>query len=135
MNKKEFSEIISLIQIAYNKQYLKEEIEVMYDLLKDFEYNTLKVAIKRLIATSRYVPNVSQIITEYKQIKRDEGYNKILKARELGNIKTNEELDKAMKWLDKGIVPDWLDKDLQETPMSETELENLQKEFEEILNN
>lgn len=135
MNKKEFSEIISLIQIAYNKQYLKEEIEVMYDLLKDFEYNTLKVAIKRLIATSRYVPNVSQIISEYKQIKRDEGYNKILKARELGNIKTNEELDKAMKWLDKGIVPDWLDKDLQETPMSETELENLQKEFEEILNN
>lgn len=135
MNKKEFSEIISLIQIAYNKQYLKEEIEVMYDLLKDFEYDTLKIAIKRLIATSRYVPNVSQIITEYKQIKRDEGYNKILKARELGNIKTNEELDKAMKWLDKGIVPDWLDKDLQETPMSETELENLQKEFEEILNN
>ncbi len=135
MNKKEFSEIISLIQIAYNKQYLKEEIEVMYDLLKDFEYNTLKIAIKRLIATSRYVPNVSQIISEYKQIKRDEGYNKILKARELGNIKTNEELDKAMKWLDKGIVPDWLDKDLQEMPMSENELENLQKEFEEILNN
>lgn len=132
MNKKEFSEIISLIQIAYNKQYLKEEIEVMYDLLKDFEYDTLKIAIKRLIATSRYVPNVSQIISEYKQIKRDEGYNKILKARELGNIKTNEELDKTMKWLDKGIVPDWLDKDLQEMPMSETELEELQKEFEEF---
>lgn len=133
MNKKEFSEIISLIQIAYNKQYLKEEIEVMYDLLKDFEYNTLKIAIKKLIATSRYVPNVSQIISEYKQIKRDEGYNKILKARELGNIKTNEELDKAMKWLDKGIVPDWLDKDLQETPMSENELKELQKEFEEFM--
>lgn len=133
MNKKEFSEIISLIQIAYNKQYLKEEIEVMYDLLKDFEYDTLKIAIKRLIATSRYVPNVSQIISEYKQIKRDEGYNKILKARELGNIKTNEELDKAMKWLDKGIVPDWLDKDLHETPMSENELKELQKEFEEFV--
>ena len=49
MNKKEFSEIISLMQIAYNKQYSKEEIEVMYDLLKDFEYNTLKVAIKKVI--------------------------------------------------------------------------------------
>ena len=133
MNKKEFSEIISLMQIAYNKQYSKEEIEVMYDLLKDFEYNTLKVAIKKLITISRYVPNVSQIISEYKQIKRDEGYNKILKARELGNIKTNEELDKAMKWLDKGIVPDWLDKNLQEMPMNENELEELQKEFEEFL--
>lgn len=133
MNKKEFSEIISLIQIAYNKQYSKEEIEVMYDLLENFEYNTLKIAIKRLITTSRYVPNVSQIISEYKQIKRDEGYNKIMKARELRNIKTNEELDKAMKWLDKGIVPDWLDKDLQEIPMSENELKELQKEFEEFL--
>ena len=133
MNKKEFSEIISLIQIAYNKQYSKEEIEVMYDLLENFEYNTLKIAIKRLITTSRYVPNVSQIISEYKQIKRDEGYNKIMKARELGNIKTNEELDKAMKWLDKGIVHDWLDKDLQEIPMSENELKELQKEFEEFL--
>ena len=56
-----------------------------------------------------------------------------MKARELGNIKTNEELDKAMKWLDKGIVPDWLDKNLQEMPMNENEIEELQKEFEEFL--
>ena len=38
----------------------------------------------------------------------------IEKAKELGNIKSELELDKAIKFLDKGITPVWLDKEIKE---------------------
>ena len=114
MNTKEFSRIINLLKLSYNKNYTKEELETMYDFLKDYDYYIMNKAVRILISKSNYVPNIAQIINEYKETKKEMNYEMIEKAKELGNIKSELELDKAIKFLDKGIVPNWLDKEIKE---------------------
>ena len=114
MNAKEFSRIINLLKISYNKNYTKEELETMYDFLKDYDYYIMNKAVRILISKSNYVPNIAQIINEYKETKKEMNYEMIEKAKELGNIKFELELDKAIKFLDKGITPVWLDKEIKE---------------------
>lgn len=114
MNAKEFSRIINLLKISYNKNYTKEELETMYDFLKDYDYYIMNKAVRILISKSNYVPNIAQIINEYKETKKEMNYEMIEKAKELGNIKSELELDKAIKFLDKGITPVWLDKEIKE---------------------
>ena len=114
MNTKEFSKIINLLKISYNKNYTKEELETMYDFLKDYDYYIMNKAVRILISKSNYVPNIAQIINEYKETKKEMNYEMIEKAKELGNIKSELELDKAIKFLDKGITPVWLDKEIKE---------------------
>lgn len=114
MNKTEFSKIINLLKISYNKNYAKEELETLYEFLQDYEYQTMNKAIKKLISKNNYIPNVSQMISEYKEIKKELGYGSITKAKRLGNIKTEQESDKAFRFIDKGITPNWLDKEIKE---------------------
>lgn len=121
MNTKEFSEIINLLKISYNKTYSKEELETMYEFLKDYDYYTMNKAIRILVSKSNYVPNIAQIINEYKETKKELNYEMINKAKELGNIKSELELDKAIKFLDKGIVSNWLDKEIKEDKITKDE--------------
>lgn len=114
MNKTEFSKIINLLKISYNKSYTKEELETLYEFLQDYEYQIMNKAIKKLISKNNYIPNVSQMISEYKEIKKELGYGSITKAKRLGNIKTEQESDKALRFIDKGITPNWLDKEIKE---------------------
>lgn len=114
MNKTEFSKIINLLKISYNKSYTKEELETLYEFLQDYEYQIMNKAIKKLISKNNYIPNVSQMISEYKEIKKELGYGSITKAKRLGNIKTEQESDKAFRFIDKGITPNWLDKEIKE---------------------
>lgn len=120
MNTKTFSEIINLIKVGYNKTYDKEELETMYELFKDYDSEILKQAVKNLIG-SKYIPSVSQIINQYTLIKRDQDYERIVKAKEMGVIQTKEEFDKCIKWLDKGIVPNWLGANIKEDKISQEE--------------
>lgn len=121
MNTKEFSRIINLLKISYNKNYTKEELETMYDFLKDYDYYIMNKAVKILISKSNYVPNIAQIINEYKETKKEMNYEMIEKAKELGNIKFELELDKAIKFIDKGIKPNWLDKEIKEDKITTEE--------------
>lgn len=130
MNTKEFSKIINLLKTSYNKNYTKEELETMYDFLKDYDYYTMNKAIRILISKSNYVPNIAQIINEYKETKKELNYEMIDKAKELGNIKSELELDKAIKFLDKGIIPNWLDKELKSDLISEEEAKEILEDWE-----
>ncbi len=60
-------------------------------------------------------------------------YNNARSLKYLIQVLTNPRREKTIVAKKSGINPSWLNEDLQETPMNENELKELQKEFEEFL--
>ena len=61
MTKKEFLEGITLLGVAYDKEFTKEQIEVWYSMLGGYSKNQFRNAIKELIKTEKYLPTIADI--------------------------------------------------------------------------
>ena len=61
MTKEEFLEGITLLGIAYDKEFTKEQIEVWYSMLCGYSKEELRNAIKELIKTETYMPTIAHI--------------------------------------------------------------------------
>ena len=53
MNKEKFLKIMTYMGIAYNKEFTKEQLEVWYSFLKEYNDNELNNAVKNLINTEK----------------------------------------------------------------------------------
>lgn len=69
MTKEEFLEGMTLLGIAYDKEFTKEQIEVWYSMLCGYTKEQLRDAIKELIKTETYMPTIAHIT---KQIAKKE---------------------------------------------------------------
>lgn len=61
MTKKEFLEGITLLGVAYDKEFTKEQIEVWYSMLGGYSKKQFRNAIKELIKTEKYLPTIADI--------------------------------------------------------------------------
>lgn len=129
MRLEEFNECMIYLGVAYNKEFTQNEIKVYYDFLKNYNIDTLKIAIKSIISKSKYAPKISELIEECDNCKsslrnevlkymRETGYFKLGIIRENGEqiILTDEHAmrnyEKASRFLERGIIPDWLQEDI-----------------------
>lgn len=129
MRLEEFNECMIYLGVAYNKEFTQNEIKVYYDFLKNYNIDTLKIAIKNIISKSKYAPKISELIEECENCKsssrnevlkymREAGYFKLGIIRSNGEqiILTDEHAmrnyEKASRFLERGIVPDWLQEDI-----------------------
>lgn len=72
MSKEDFLEGMTLLGIAYDKEFTKEQIEVWYSMLGGYSKEQLRNAIKELIKTETYMPTIAHIT---KQIAKRETLN------------------------------------------------------------
>lgn len=64
MTKEDFLEGITLLGVAYNKEFTKEQIEVWYSMLGGYSKEQLRDAIKELIKTETHLPTIAHITNQ-----------------------------------------------------------------------
>ena len=64
MNIEEFTKAMTFLGISYSKEFTQKQIKVWYEFFKDTSSETFKQAIKRLIATNKFLPSIAEINEE-----------------------------------------------------------------------
>lgn len=125
------SSAIAKLKIAYPyyfKELKTEELAGMISMYQEFlsGYNelTLNNAIKSIIAKSKYMPSINELINECEASKTfravpildimlKDGYFK-KGIHELEDTHATRNYEKALMWIEKGIIPDWLLEDMKQ---------------------
>ena len=64
MTAEEFSKALTFLGVAYNKEFTNEQAKIWYEFFKTTSEETFKKAIKRLIATNKFMPSIAEINQE-----------------------------------------------------------------------
>ena len=112
MKKEEMVKGLTYLGLAYNYQYTQEECELYYDFLQDYHYQTFVAAVKNLIRRSKFIPKVNELIDECNNCKEVSKIKVIEYMNSKGYFKTSREYDKTIVFMERGIVPDWLQADI-----------------------
>ena len=102
MTKQEFTQAMTILGIAYNKEFTPEQIEVWYEFFYDTSFDVFNKAIKRVIPKSEFIPSIARLRGEIAQITNpmlqlnvdDEWTNVINQIRKHGTYITAEEFNK-----------------------------------------
>lgn len=112
MEKIEFVKGMSYLGIAVGKEYTQEECDVFYDFLKDYNYKVFIQAIKNRIKKASFPPKINELIEECNLCDNNFKFIVIEFMKESGYFKVVSEYDKAMMFVKRGIVPEWLKEDI-----------------------
>lgn len=112
MTEQEFLESMTYLGLAYGKQYTQEEIKQHYDFLKDYNDITFINAIKNIIKTSKFLPKITDLIEACEGSKTQTRFDVIEYMNKVGYFKTPNEYEKAILFMERGVVPSWLQKDI-----------------------
>ena len=126
MKKIEFVEQMKILTMAYSNNYSQQELELWYEYFIDVDYNNFKNAIKDIIKTNKYKPSISELLEKCEQNKTQIKFDILTKMKSDGYFKTEFEYDKALKWLETGIIPSWFKEDMKK-------YNNLQLENKKLL--
>lgn len=114
------SSVILKLKLAYPSYFNKltdEELIALAQMYKDelskYNENTLNIAIKNLIRSSKYMPSLNEIIEECESNKTHITNTIIERMKKDGYFKSPSEIDKVYMWLAKGIIPSWLKEDMR----------------------
>ena len=112
MGKTEFVKAMSFLGVAFGKEYTTEECDVYYSFLKEFDYQVFVSAIKNRIKKSPYLPKINELIEECDLCQEEIKFKVIEFMNEHGYFKATVEYEKSIRFLKSGIVPSWLQKDI-----------------------
>lgn len=114
------SSVIIKLQVAYPSYFSKltedESIALaqMYkDELSKYNEETLSEAIKNVIRKCKYMPSLSEIISECESNKKRYANEIIEMMKADGYFRGDNDLDKVYMWLNEGIIPSWLREDMK----------------------
>lgn len=103
---------LKFLGLAYGKEFDQSECQVYYDFLQDYSYDTFRQAVKSIIKKSKFLPKINELIDECDNFKHQIRYDVVEFMRQRGYFKAPEEYEKTTMWLTKGIVPAWLQEDI-----------------------
>lgn len=114
------SSVIAKLKIAYPYYFDKltdEEFTGLVIMYQEelYMYNkmTLTNAIKSIIRKSKFMPTLNEIIEECEMLKIRKKNIIIEKMIVAGYFKDPKEIDKTYKFMEEGIIPDWLLEDMK----------------------
>lgn len=61
MNKQDFLEGITILGVAYDKEFTEEQVSVWYQMLGNYTKQEFKSAIQELIKTEEHLPSIAKI--------------------------------------------------------------------------
>lgn len=108
MNQEEFIKILTYLGAAYGKEYTQNETSLHYDFLHSYSYETFKKAVQNIIRTSKFLPKVSELIEECDRCKEQIRYEILDYMQKQRYFKTPIEYEKATMFMEIGVVPNWL---------------------------
>lgn len=112
MKQEELVKGLTYLGMAYGKEYSKMECEQHYDFLKSYNYETFIAAIKNIIKTSKFLPKITDLITACDNAKTIVRCDVLEYMNKLGYFKTPNEYSKTILFMERGIVPGWLQDDI-----------------------
>lgn len=106
----------------YFKELTNDQLVIWYEMFKDVSIDDFNQAIKEISRESQYMPNAnillekcSQInirnISQIVQFMYEDGYFHRGVER-LSDEHANRNFDKTMMWIEKGIIPSFLEDDI-----------------------
>ena len=125
------SEMIMKLKTIYPYYFEKmDEIQIAglcktyQEELKEYNQETLTTAIKNIIRNNKYMPSLSEIIEECDKCRThqaneivermwQDGYFKKGAYGELDDTQAYRNYNKTLKFIEEGIIPDWLREDMK----------------------
>ena len=111
---KEFVSTMAYLGLAYNRSFNEQELDVWYDILKEYPDEVLVRVVKDIIKTEKFLPSISKVVEECKKYKKLDRYEVLEQMRANNYFKTAEEYLKAKQWLEEGVMPEWFKQALKE---------------------
>lgn len=112
MTETEFVKGLTYLGLAYKQEFSKTETEVYYDFLKEYSYETFVNAIKNIIKTSKFLPKITELIEACENAKSLVRFDVLEYMNKIGYFKDPSEYQKASLFMERGIVPSWLQEDI-----------------------
>lgn len=112
MTKEELVKGLTYLGTAYGKEYTTIELEQHYDFLREYSYETFVAAIKSIIRKSKFLPKITELLEECEKFKEQIKFNVIEFMNSKGYFKHIREYEKATDFMTRGIVPEWLQEDI-----------------------
>ena len=112
MSEQEFIESMTYLGLAFNKTYTQEEIKQHYDFLKEYNDTIFTTAIKNIIKTSKFLPKINELIEACENAKSVIRFDVLEYMKQIGYFKDPSEYVKASHFMESGIVPSWLQNDI-----------------------
>lgn len=112
MSEQEIVKGLTYLGMAYGKEFTKQECEQHYDFLKEYNYETFVTAIKNIIRTSKFLPKITDLLEACEECKTTMKFDVIEYMNKAGYFKDIKEYEKATSFMEKGIVPSWLQSDM-----------------------
>ena len=125
MKQEEFVKGLTYLGMAYGKEYNQMETKQIYEFVKEYNYETFVKAINNIIRTSKFVPKIADLIEECEKCKSatktevikymwNTGYFKLSYRPEhqLSDEHAMRNYNKVIMWLERGLLPDWLQEDI-----------------------
>ena len=123
MDKLDFTEGMKILSSCYHKDISNDDFVIWYELLQDIEPEIFKKSIIDLCKERSYMPTIHDILDKTKttknnyylsileQMKKD-GYFKLgVESLPLEHEERN--YDKSIRWIERGITPEFLMNDMR----------------------
>lgn len=114
------SGMIAKFKIAYPYYFKELKNEELIGMISMFQeelsgYNELTIsnATKSIIRNNKFMPTLKEIIDECEKAKTYKTNAVIEKMIKAGYFKDPREIDKTYKFIEEGIIPDWLVEDMK----------------------
>ena len=103
---------LQMLGMAYGKEFSQQECELYYEFLQGYTYETFKTAIKNIIKSSKFLPKVTDIIEACEGAKTQTRFDVVEFMKQMGYFKHIKEYDKTILFMERNIVPEWLQNDI-----------------------
>lgn len=114
------SGMIAKFKIAYPYYFKDLKNEELIGMISMFQeelngYNELTIsnATKSIIRKNKFMPTLKEIIDECENVRTYKISVIIEKMKKAGYFKDPREIDKTYKFIEEGIIPDWLIEDMK----------------------
>ena len=105
---------LQMLGMAYGKEFTQQECELYYEFLQEYSYETFKTAVKNIIRTSKFMPKINELIAACDNAKTQVKFDVLEFMQNKGYFKAASEYEKASLFMERGNVPEWLQKDINE---------------------
>lgn len=113
MSEQELVKGLTYLGMAYGKEFTKQECQIHYDFLKEFNYETFVKAIKNIIKKSKFLPKITELLEECENCKEQVKFEVLEFMNSKGYFKAPIEYEKASLFMERGNIPEWLYSDIK----------------------
>lgn len=123
MTELEFIKCMKRLTSFYFKELNPDELNDWYELFKDISVKVLNNAITLIVKDSKYMPNINILLEKCNTVKNNyylmivekmykDGYFR-RGIKELDSEHESRNYDKTIRWIEKGIIPEFLKEDMK----------------------